>query len=54
MSFIINNQETFQTYSSVRNINTRNKHHHLHRRNAKLSCQKSTSVLAKSVQHFTT
>jgi hypothetical protein len=42
MSLIINNQEIFQTNSSVHNINTVNKHHH-HRPNANLSCvQKST------------
>jgi IS1 family transposase len=42
LSFIVNNQEKFQTNSSVHNINTRNKHH-LHRPNANLSCfQKST------------
>jgi len=27
MNFVINNQEIFQTKSSIRNINTRNKHH---------------------------
>ena len=37
MSFIINNQEIFQTNSSIRNINTRNKHN-LHRPNANLTC----------------
>ena len=42
MNFIINNQEIFQTNSSVHHINARNKHH-LHRLNANLSCfQKST------------
>jgi hypothetical protein len=42
MNFIVNNQENFQTNSSIHNINTRNKHH-LHRPNANLSCfQKST------------
>jgi hypothetical protein len=42
MFFIVNNQENFQTNSSILNINTRNKHH-LHRPNANLSClQKST------------
>ena len=40
--FIINNQENFQTHSSIHNNNTRNKLH-LHRPNANLSCfQKST------------
>ena len=47
MSFIINNQETFKTNSSVLSVNTRNKHH-LHRQNANLPCcQKVHSVLAK-------
>jgi len=42
MSSIINNQEIFQTNSSIHNIKTRNKHH-LHRPNANLSYfQKST------------
>ena len=36
-SFIIDNQEIFQTNSSIHNINTRNKLH-LHRPNANLSC----------------
>jgi len=36
-SFLIGNQETFQTNSSVHSINTRNKHH-LHRPVANLSC----------------
>jgi len=57
MNFIINNQERFQTNSSIQNINTRNKHqtnspthdiniqnkHHFHRTNVILSCfQKHT------------
>jgi hypothetical protein len=37
VNFIINNQEIFQTNSSIHNINTRNKHN-LHRPNANLSC----------------
>jgi hypothetical protein len=37
MSFFVNNQENFQTNSSIPNINTRNKHH-LHRPTANLSC----------------
>jgi hypothetical protein len=42
MNFIVNNQENFQTNSSIHNINTRNKHH-LHWPNVNLSCfQKST------------
>jgi predicted tellurium resistance membrane protein TerC len=42
MSFIIINQEIFQTNLSLHNINTRNEHH-LHRPDAKLSCfQRST------------
>jgi IS1 family transposase len=41
MNLIVNNQEIFQTDSSIHSINTRNKHH-LHRSNANLSCfQKS-------------
>jgi len=43
MSFSIENQEIFQTNSSVHNINTRNKHH-FHRPVANLSClQKGAS-----------
>ena len=42
MNFIIKSQEVFQTYLSIHDINTGNKHH-LHRPNANLSCfQKST------------
>jgi len=42
VDFIIDNQENFQTDSSIYNINTRNKHH-LDRPNASLSCfQKDT------------
>jgi hypothetical protein len=42
MSFIITNQEVFQTNLSLHNLNTRNEHH-LHRPNGNLSCfQKST------------
>jgi hypothetical protein len=42
ISFIINNQEIFQTNSSIFHINARNKQH-LHRPNANLPCfQKST------------
>jgi len=37
MSFFIENQEKFQTNSSVHNINTRNKHH-FHRPVVNLSC----------------
>ena len=35
MSFIVNNQEILQTYSSIHNINARKKRH-LHRPNANL------------------
>jgi hypothetical protein len=35
INFIINNQENFQTNSSIHNINTRNKYH-THRPNANL------------------
>jgi len=42
MNFIINNQEVFQTNSSIHHINARNKRHP-HRPNANLPCfQKST------------
>jgi IS1 family transposase len=42
MNFLVDNQENFQTNSSIHSINTRNKHH-LHRPIANLSCfQKST------------
>jgi IS1 family transposase len=42
MNFILNNQEHFQTNSSIHSIDTSNMHH-LHRPNANLSCfQKST------------
>ena len=41
INFISNNKENFRTYSSVHNINTRNKQYLL-RPNANLSCQKST------------
>jgi hypothetical protein len=37
MNFFVNNQENFQTNSSMHSINTRNKHH-LHRPTANLSC----------------
>jgi hypothetical protein len=45
MSFIINNQEIFQTNLSVHNINTRNKHH-LHRPYAHVSCFKKSTFYA--------
>jgi hypothetical protein len=46
MNFIVNNQEIFQTNSSVLSINTRNKHH-LHRQNTNiLGFIKVLSVLA--------
>jgi len=44
MSFIIYNQEVFQTNSSIHNINTRNKHL-LHRPNANLSCFQKKYIL---------
>jgi hypothetical protein len=37
INFFVNNQEQFQTNSSIHNINTRNKHQ-LHRSTANLSC----------------
>jgi hypothetical protein len=41
MNFLVNNQENFQTNSSVHSINTRNKHH-LYQPTANLPCfQKS-------------
>jgi hypothetical protein len=60
MNFIINNQESFQTDSSIHNINTRNKHqtnspihnintknkHNLRRPNVKLSCFKKCTFYA--------
>jgi IS1 family transposase len=42
MNFFVNNQENFQTNSSVHSINTRNKHH-LHRPVANLSCLQKSS-----------
>jgi len=55
INFIINNQEIFQTHSSVHNINTRNKHH-LRITNAKLSCfQKSpfrAGIKTSTVYHL--
>jgi hypothetical protein len=45
MNFLVNNQENFQTNSSIHSINTRNKHH-LHRPIANLSCfRKVHSIL---------
>jgi hypothetical protein len=42
MNFLVDNQESFQTNSSIHSINTSNKHH-LHRPISNLSCfQKST------------
>ena len=53
MSFIINNQETFQTSLFIHSINTWNKHH-LHRPNAKLSGFQTRYILCwhKSFQQF--
>ena len=45
MKCIINNQEIFQINSSIHNINTRNKHHHL-KQNANLSCFQGSAVFA--------
>jgi IS1 family transposase len=54
VSFIINNQEIFQTNSSIHNSNTRNKYH-LHRPSANLPCfQKSafyTGIKFSTVYH---
>jgi hypothetical protein len=44
MNFIVNNQEIFETNSSVHNIKTHNKDH-LHRPNANLSCFKKKYIL---------
>jgi len=44
VNVIINNQELFHTNSFIHNINTRNKHH-LHRRNANLSCFQKKYIL---------
>jgi hypothetical protein len=55
MSFIINNQETFQASLFIHNINTWNKYH-LHRPNAKLSGFQTWYILCwhKNFQQFTT
>jgi len=45
MSFIINNQEIFQTNSSIHKINTKNKYH-LHRPNVDLSCFQTNTFYA--------
>jgi hypothetical protein len=51
MNFLVNNQEIFQTSSSVHSINTRNKHH-FHRPIANLSCfQKSAFYSAIRIFH---
>jgi len=54
-SFIIDNQEVFQTNSSIHNINTRNKHL-LHRPKANLSCSQKKYILYlyQNFQQFTT
>jgi hypothetical protein len=45
MNFIVNNQENFQTNSSIHNINTRSKHH-FHRQNSNLSCFQKSAFYA--------
>lgn len=45
MSFIVNNQDNFQTNSSVPTVSTRNKHH-LHRLTAKLPCFQESACYA--------
>jgi len=45
MSFFINKHEIFKTNSSIHNINTRNKHHHL-RQSANLSSFQGSAVFA--------
>ena len=55
MSFIIDNQEIFQTNSSIHNISTRNKHL-LHRPNANLSFFQKKYILClhQNFRQFTT
>jgi IS1 family transposase len=50
MNFLVDNQENFQTNSSIHSINTRNKHH-LHRPIANLSCFQ-TSTFYSSIRIF--
>jgi hypothetical protein len=45
MNFILNNQEHFQTNSSIHSTDTKNKHH-LHRPNANLSSFKKSTFYA--------
>jgi hypothetical protein len=44
MNIIINNQENFQTNSSIHNTNAMNKHH-LYRRNANLPCFQRVPIM---------
>jgi len=55
MNFIINNQEKFQTNSSILSFNTRNKHY-LHRPNNNRSFFPKTNILSwhKNFQLFVT
>jgi hypothetical protein len=50
-NFNINNQENFQTNSSIHNINTRKKHH-LHRPNAKPTYLKKKSTFFAAIKIF--
>jgi len=45
MSFIVNNQDNFQTNLPVPNVNTRNKNH-LHRQTTKLPCFQESACYA--------
>jgi hypothetical protein len=47
MNIITNNQENFQTNSSIHNINARNKHH-LHRPTANLPCFQEVPIMMAS------
>jgi hypothetical protein len=51
MSFIINNQEIFQTNSPINNINTSNKHH-LHGPKTNQSCFKKKSTFYVGIKIF--
>jgi hypothetical protein len=46
INFFVNNQEKFQTNSTIHNINTRNKHH-LHRPTVNLSCFQKNAFYSK-------
>jgi len=46
MSCFTNSQETFQTNSSIHNMSTRNRHHHLHQQNANQSFSQTSTFYA--------